>query len=180
MSEPTEVVVLNPGYWADRAPQLAAIFGQDRVPSPLGDPSGMKPNPEWMVTFVDPGYWASQPRELQDALNEAAGSGVRPSSGLGAGAAAVPTSHVGLTYTVEEAAEVLGISRAFAYEASSVRAAAHQDRAANPHPDHKAAGTALVSAHARREQLITASSDSVSANPDRHPVSGNPDGMTMS
>ena len=117
MSEPTEIVVLNPMYWSDRAQQLAAILRQDRVVSPIGDPTGKVADPGSMLTIVGPGYWGTQPVELQNVLLMASGSLplLEPGAGhLGVGIS--PSAQERLTFTVEEAAAVLGISRAFAYE----------------------------------------------------------------
>jgi len=58
--------------------------------------------------------WASHPRELQEAL---AGGAGQPTNQVGSGMGAVPPVEDRLTLTVEEAATLLGISRAFAYEA---------------------------------------------------------------
>jgi excisionase family DNA binding protein len=119
MTEPIEVIVVNAAYWADHAPQLAQILrGANERGSapPIGDPSGRPPKPDTMATVVDPGYWAGQPAELRDALTTPQeAQGHAGTSRLGVGA--VSTTQERLTLTVEEAAAVLGISRAFAYEA---------------------------------------------------------------
>jgi len=110
-----EVLVLNPAYWTDKAPALAQILHTtptDRI----GDPTGKPPDPETMFTIVDPGYWAGQPRELQDALTVASGGSAPQGGRPGIAVGAVSTSQERLTLTVEEAAMALGISRALAYE----------------------------------------------------------------
>jgi excisionase family DNA binding protein len=116
MTDLVEVTILNPGYWADRSLQLAELLGGGAA-SPIGDPSGRPPDPDTMLTVVDPGYWSAQPRELEEVLRIGAGAEApqtQGGSGLASGAAPAGTER--LTFTVEEAATALGISRAFAYE----------------------------------------------------------------
>ncbi len=115
MTDSGEVIVLNPSYWANDVPRLAHILrgrSPSRIPKPDGGPADPEP-----LTLVDPGYWAAQLRELQEVLSFASGDS-RPGSGGGRfGAGAAPDGGLErLTLTVEEAAKVLGISRAFAYE----------------------------------------------------------------
>jgi excisionase family DNA binding protein len=113
-------VVVTAAYWVDRAPQLAKILrtaGKRGAAAPIGDPSGRPASPETMATVTDPEYWAEQPAELQDALTppeEAKGRGGAGASSVGVG---TTSGSERLTLTVEEAAQLLGISRAFAYEA---------------------------------------------------------------
>jgi excisionase family DNA binding protein len=79
-------------------------------------PDGGAPDPEPLV-LVDPEYWANSPRELQEALNVAAGLEAAGATGPSPGASGAAGANLErLTLTVEEAAIVLGISRAFAYE----------------------------------------------------------------
>jgi excisionase family DNA binding protein len=116
MTDAVEVTVRNPGYWADHALQLAQLIGGSAI-SPIGDPTGKAPDPESMLTVVGREYWAAHPRELQEILNIASAD----ETSLGHGptkraSGAAPTSQERLTLTVEEAANALGISRAFAYE----------------------------------------------------------------
>jgi excisionase family DNA binding protein len=116
MTDPVEVTVLNPAYWADKSLQLAQLLGGGAT-GPVGDPTGRAPDPETLLTVVDTGYWSAQPRELEEALRIGAGTKAQQShggSGLASGAAPAGTER--LTLTVEEAATALGISRAFAYE----------------------------------------------------------------
>jgi excisionase family DNA binding protein len=72
-----------------------------------------------MLSVADPSFWSSNLAELADALRVAVPeghiSGGRSTRGSCIGAA--PTSGERLTLTVEEAAVILGISRAFAYDA---------------------------------------------------------------
>lgn len=69
-----------------------------------------------MLTLIDPGFWSSQPRELQEVLNLASGIAAHAAGPSGLGSGAVPAGQERLTLSVEEAAAALGISRAFAYE----------------------------------------------------------------
>lgn len=115
MTDTAEVLVLNPAYWADKAPALAQIL-RTTPAERIGDPTGKPPDPETMFTVVDPLYWASQPQELHDALNVASVGTETTVGGGGLAAGAASTTQERLTLTVEEAAQVLGISRAFAYE----------------------------------------------------------------
>jgi excisionase family DNA binding protein len=68
---------------------------------------------------VDAEYWASSLRELQEVLTLASTTvpfpgATSPAGGRAPGAAGANLER--LTLTVEEAATILGISRAFAYE----------------------------------------------------------------
>lgn len=114
-----EVTVANAEYWHAHPEQLAGLLRHAPpggvVPSPSGpaDPAGL-------VGLTDPQFWADDIAHLRDALADlvdtAAPSRAMPAPGRAAGAA--PTTAAGrLTLTVEEAAGILGISRAFAYEA---------------------------------------------------------------
>ena len=109
-----EVIVLN--YWASRPLDLAHILGR-AAPSRVGDPTGKPPDPDVMFTVVDPAYWATQHQGLREALDWAAGNEARPGGGSVAAPGAIGSTQERLTLTVEEAAQALGISRAFAYEA---------------------------------------------------------------
>jgi len=117
---PRQVVVVTAAYWVDRAPQLASILrtaGKRGAAAPIGDPSGRPASPETMATVTDPEYWAEQPAELRDALTppeEAKGRGGAAAGSVGVG---TTSGTERLTLTVEEAAQLLGISRVFAYEA---------------------------------------------------------------
>jgi len=116
MTDTVEVIVRNPGYWADHAMQLAQLIGGSAT-SPVGDPTGKPPDPDAMMIIVDRDYWAAHPQELQEILNIASGGGTTLGRGpTGPASGAAPTSQERLTLTVEEAASALGISRAFAYE----------------------------------------------------------------
>ena len=114
------VVVINPTSWAARPLELAQLLGavagwrsRDRV---IPDSSGRPPKATLKLT--DPLYWSRHIAEFGDALKETS-SGDAPPAGaaLGGGAGAAPESPGRLTWTVEEAAMALGVSRAFAYDA---------------------------------------------------------------
>lgn len=75
------------------------------------------PMPGQVVVVVTAAYWAEQPTELRDALTlpeEAKGRGGTGAGSVGIGSTSGTERH---PLTVEEAAQLLGISRAFAYEA---------------------------------------------------------------
>jgi len=111
-----EVVILNPSYWADRSLDLVQLLRRGTQSGTVGDPTGKPPDPEVKFTIVDPDYWAGHPQALRDALRHASGTGAESAGGGALGAGAIGTTQERLTLTVEEAAQVLGISRAFAYE----------------------------------------------------------------
>lgn len=70
-----------------------------------------------MATVTDPGFWSSQPEALAEALGANAEGQVPSPPPAGGAASAAPATNPGrLTLTVEEAAGLLGISRAFACE----------------------------------------------------------------
>jgi excisionase family DNA binding protein len=117
MTAPIEVTITAADYWASRPVELAQLLAtctSGGGPRAIPDPSGRPPDPERFAVVVGPAAWAPYPRELQEALAGAAavavGQGNAPSGAI---------APVGdrLTLTVEEAATLLGISRAFAYEA---------------------------------------------------------------
>lgn len=85
----------------------------DGGPHTIADPSGRPLDPERFAVIAAPEQWPSYPRELQEAL--AGASAPTTDQGLAAGAIAPVGER--LVLTVEEAATLLGISRAFAYEA---------------------------------------------------------------
>lgn len=115
-----EITVVGPAYWADHVVELtqflrAAARGTKRM---IADPSGSSAGQ--LAVVVDPAYWSDQSGELADAMRRASsdlvGVPIRHDreDRLSSGAAATQDR---LTLTVEEAATVLGISRALAYEA---------------------------------------------------------------
>jgi excisionase family DNA binding protein len=116
MSNPVEVTITAPDYWARRPAELAQLLSTCGAggPAAIADPSGRTPDPEKMAVVVSPAEWANHPRELQEALAADAGQATNQA---GSGVGAVAPVEDRLTLTVEEAATLLGISRAFAYEA---------------------------------------------------------------
>jgi excisionase family DNA binding protein len=108
------VTVLNPAYWTGNVAQLARVLRSSTgTPSRIADPSGQVTDP---VAVHDVEYWGNHVAELGSALRRATeSSSAPPASGSGVGTA--PAGVERLTLTVEEAATMLGISRAFAYEA---------------------------------------------------------------
>jgi excisionase family DNA binding protein len=112
-SATADATVTNAAYWAARALELASALSSGLTV--IGDPSGQPTDPEQLAVVVDPAWWAQQPGELADALGAAAGEGT---TGDGRSPGAITSGGARLTLTVEEAAAVLGISRASAYEAT--------------------------------------------------------------
>jgi excisionase family DNA binding protein len=110
------VTITAADYWASRPVELAQLLATWTAEGGLRaipDPSGRPVDPEKMAVVVTPTEWAAYPRELEEALAGFAADAQRP--GLASGAIAPVGDR--LTLTVEEAATLLGISRAFAYEA---------------------------------------------------------------
>ena len=123
MSEPAvnEVTVINGQAWSLRPDAIAQLLGQATAGAVIPDPAGQPAAPDRLATVTDPGFWSGQPAALAEALATSPGAlspdtDRIPKDERAAGAA--PTAAPGrLTLTVEEAAGLLGISRAFAYEA---------------------------------------------------------------
>jgi excisionase family DNA binding protein len=117
MSSPAEVTVIGVDSWAGRPEQLAQLLATSSA-AVIPDPSGRPAVPDQMVVITLPAVWARNLRELGDALSFAAGE-------TGAPTATAPRTASGvvapveerLVFTVQEAAQLLGISRSFAYEA---------------------------------------------------------------
>jgi excisionase family DNA binding protein len=114
VSGPKTVVVVNARNWLPLLAQLSALLGGSTLGSTIPDPSGVAPDPEGFATIVDPTYWAEHQDELANALT--GDTNISTQKGLRSASGAAPTSQERLTLTVEEAASLLGISRAFAYE----------------------------------------------------------------
>lgn len=113
-SETSEATVTNAAYWSTRGLELAGALAAGLTI--IGDPSGQPTDPDQVATLVDPAWWSRQPGELADALGADRSRADRaPADGRASGAIGSGTDR--LTLTVEEAAAVLGISRASAYEA---------------------------------------------------------------
>lgn len=106
------VVLLNPQYWGERAPQLASLLKMG-VQGPIGDPSGR--HADSTATVAHPEYWSRNVNELADALLEEGRRKAPVPTAVAVGATS--SSAERLTMSVEEVARALGISRAFAYEA---------------------------------------------------------------
>jgi excisionase family DNA binding protein len=112
-----ETVILNPAYWLDHSPQLAQIL-RDRGAARgahIADPTGVLAKPEARMVVYEAPYWSAHPAELANALRRGTDTEGRTTSAGGVGVASPGVER--LTLTVEEAATMLGISRAFAYEA---------------------------------------------------------------
>jgi excisionase family DNA binding protein len=115
MTTPEEVTVVGIGYWASRPQQLAHLLASSPAPA-ISDPSGTPAAPDQIAVVALPALWAADLAALGDALAFAlADIGVVPATGRSAGAVARVEDR--LVFTVEEAAQLLGISRSFAYEA---------------------------------------------------------------
>lgn len=112
--EPDGVTVVNADLWTGRPEQLAALLTSASAGSVVPDPTGVPADPERLATIVSPAEWAAAPAAIAEALG-----GTSPAGGQTADHAsgAVTSGEGRLTLTVEEAAALIGISRAFAYEA---------------------------------------------------------------
>lgn len=113
-NEPDGVTVVNADSWATRPEQLAAFLTSASPGGIVPDATGAPADPDRLAVIVCPAEWAMAPAALADALTSGA-----PSAEQRAGHAsgAVSSGPERLTLTVEEAAGLIGISRAFAYEA---------------------------------------------------------------
>jgi excisionase family DNA binding protein len=116
MTSPAEVTVTAVDYWADKPEQLAQLLATSPAPA-IPDPSGRPVMPDQIAVFTLPAIWAQYPRELRDALAFGAGEAGPPAPASRTAAGAVGAVENRLVFTVEEAAQLLGISRSFAYEA---------------------------------------------------------------
>jgi excisionase family DNA binding protein len=116
LTEPIEVTVTAADYWASRPSELAQLLSMSAAPGgprTIADPSGRPPDPNRFAVITAPAQWRGYVRELHEAL-----SGAEPvAEGRGLAAGAIAPVGERLTLTVEEAGTLLGISRAFAYEA---------------------------------------------------------------
>ena len=109
------VTLVNGDRWSARAQQLAQLLATATPGQVIPDPTGATPEPGRLVTVGDAPYWAADPVALREALRDLTPPGDRKQEA--SAAAAVAASPGRLTLTVEEASALLGISRAFAYEA---------------------------------------------------------------
>ncbi len=117
MRAPIEVTITAADYWASRPAELAQLLATCTLtggPRAIPDPSGRPADPEKFAVVVSPAEWAVHPQELHEAL---AGVVAADAQGPGLASGAIAPLNERLTLTVEEAATLLGISRAFAYEA---------------------------------------------------------------
>lgn len=116
MTAPREVTVTAFRYWIDKPQQLAQLLVTSSAPA-IPDPTGQSVQPGDIVVFTRPELWAESPSELHDALASAAGESGAVQAGPQTASGAVAPVEDRLVFTVEEAAQLLGISRSFAYEA---------------------------------------------------------------
>ncbi len=111
-----EVTVIGLRYWLDKPEQLAQVLKTSRATS-ISDPSGQPMQADEIVVLTCREVWAENPRTLKDALAAVLGVGGAHASDAANSTAAVAPIEDRLVFTVEEAAQLLGISRSFAYEA---------------------------------------------------------------
>jgi excisionase family DNA binding protein len=114
------VIVLNPNSWRGKVSALGQLLaGPEGFPEAMRvipDTSGRPP--ESTVMVGSPRYWSEHLPELEDALRSSeASDATRPVSRAHTSVGAISEAPTRLTWTVEEAAAALGISRAFAYDA---------------------------------------------------------------
>jgi len=112
--EPGETVVNDTAYWTDHLDSLRATLSSES--GNVVDPPVHTPGPKPMsLALRDSAYWVDEPAALREAL-------VLATFNFFEHAMRVPVpgdvEEKRLTLTVEEAAEILGLSRAFAYEAA--------------------------------------------------------------
>jgi excisionase family DNA binding protein len=111
--EPSETLVKDTAYWTDHLDALRGILSREsgNVVSPPVHTPGPKPV---SLAVRDSAYWVDEPAALREAL-------VLATFDFFEHAVRVPVpggvEEKRLTLTVDEAAEILGLSRAFAYEA---------------------------------------------------------------
>ncbi|MGO9198394.1 MAG: helix-turn-helix domain-containing protein [Acidimicrobiales bacterium] len=117
MTEPVEITVIGVDYWASKPEQLAQLLATSLAPV-IADPRGRPAVPDQLVVLTLPAVWAQNARELGDALAFiACQTGATTVSAPRTVSGAVAPVEQRLVFTVEEAAQLLGISRSFAYEA---------------------------------------------------------------
>ena len=110
------VTVTGIRYWAENPAQLAQLLVASSAPA-IQDPSGQQVQPDEIVVLSCPDQWAENPLELRAGLAAAIGMSTTPATEPSVAPGAVAPMEDRLVFTVEEAAELLGISRSFAYEA---------------------------------------------------------------
>jgi excisionase family DNA binding protein len=117
MTEPVEITIIGVDHWAGKPEQLAQLLAMSPA-SVIRDPSGRPAVPDQMAILTLPAAWSQNPRELGDALAFGAGTtGSAAVTGPRTASGAVASVENRLVFTVDEAAQLLGISRSFAYEA---------------------------------------------------------------
>jgi excisionase family DNA binding protein len=114
------VTVVNPRSWEAQVPALGQLLAaSERLPEGMRvvpDASGRPPAST--LTLANPGYWSQHLSELADALrSEDYDGSLWARSRVPASVGAMSEAPTRLTWTVEEAAAALGISRALAYDA---------------------------------------------------------------
>jgi len=110
-----EVLLTDPRYWSAHLDGLLEVLAQTTPPATISAPDDAGVDSSLVVGITDPIHWVNHADELEEALHWVAEGDVdvAPVRGI---AVSMPER---LTFTVEEAAAALGISRAFAYEAVS-------------------------------------------------------------
>jgi excisionase family DNA binding protein len=109
------VLLAGPRYWSAHLDALLEVLALTTPPATISAPDDDGVDSPLVVGITDPIHWVNHADELEEALHWAAAGDVdeAPMRGI---AVSMPER---LTFTVEEAAAALGISRAFAYEAVS-------------------------------------------------------------
>lgn len=110
---PGETIVNDTAYWTDHLDALQGILSGES--GNVVDPPVHTPRPKPVsLALRDAPYWVGEPAALREAL-------ILATFNFFEHAMRVPVpgdvEEKRLTLTVEEAAEILGLSRAFAYEA---------------------------------------------------------------
>ncbi len=112
-----EVTVVNVDSWIARTSQLAALLSRaaagDVIPDALGNPA----DPRRVIALGGLTYWSQNSDALRGMLSAMVRSPDWPPAAPDLASGAIESGPERLTWTVEEAAATLGISRAFAYEA---------------------------------------------------------------
>jgi len=116
MTGTEDVTVTGTKYWLDNPGQLARLLATSSA-TVIRDPSGQPLQPNEVIVLTRRELWAENPSELRDALAFVAGERNASATSSPTAASAVEPVENRLVLTVEEAAQLLGISRSFAYEA---------------------------------------------------------------
>lgn len=113
MTPPDEVTVIGIDLWADRSEQLARFLATSPVTA-IPEPSAV---PAQMVNLALPEVWAQKARELTDAQAFASRGPGAPTVAPRTASGTVALIEERLVFSVQEAAQLLGIGRSFAHEA---------------------------------------------------------------